>query len=133
MGLVFLPNTEETAKLLQTVKPFCFWGKCSFKMIFNLVHKKAMFRNSEAPKERTILSDNTLIENALGDLGVLCTEDLAHVLHTNGAHFKEVSKRLWPIPMGEINKAGSMVHDERWTFGNQAGGMDQAITKLMGE
>lgn len=131
--LIFVPNTEEVATKLQTVKPFAFWGKCSFKAVFNLVHKKAMFKNPEEPKEKTMLSDNVLIEKHLGDLGVLCTEDLAHVLYTNGKSFKEVSQRLWPIHLGEVKKANGMVHDKKFTYGDLQGAMDLKLSKLMGD
>uniref|UniRef100_A0A7S2J9N6 Ribosomal protein L30 ferredoxin-like fold domain-containing protein n=1 Tax=Zooxanthella nutricula TaxID=1333877 RepID=A0A7S2J9N6_9DINO len=131
--LIFLPNTEETANQLLTVKPFCYWGRCSFKTLFNIVHKKAAFKDPEAPKEKTMLSDNVLIEKHLGDLGVLCTEDLAHVLHTQGKHFKEVAQRLWPINTGDIRMANGMVKDQKFTFGDLQDAMDLKLAKLFGE
>merc|ERR1712032_1264531 len=94
--LVFMPNTEDVVRNLNVCKPFLFWGRPSFKTVFNVVHKKAMFRDPDAENGKTVLADNTLIEKHLGDLGVLCTEDLAHVVHTNGKHFREVTDRLWP-------------------------------------
>mmetsp|Transcript_37906 Transcript_37906/g.109353 ORF Transcript_37906/g.109353 Transcript_37906/m.109353 type:complete len:260 (+) Transcript_37906:40-819(+) len=131
--LIFAPNTREVAKKLQTVKPFAFWGRANFKVIFNLVHKKAMFKDPEDPKSLQPLSDNALIEKHLGALGVLCTEDLAHILFTNGKHFKEVNERLWPFRLGELRKAGKMVHEKKFTYGNLGSGINQALRKLVGE
>jgi len=131
--LVFLPNTEDTVTSLNVCKPFLFWGRPSFKTVFNVVHKKVVFRDPDAPKGRTILSDNTLIEKHLGDLGVLCTEDLAHTLHTNGKAFREVSDRLWPVPLGDAKKANGMVHDKKFTFGDLSGAIDMKLSKLLGE
>eukprot|EP00913_Durusdinium_trenchii_P004526 g4203.t1 len=55
-------------------------------------------------QEKVVLTDNKLIEKHLGDLGVICTEDLAHVIHTGGKGFEEVMKRLDPVPMGDAKK-----------------------------
>mmetsp|Transcript_16618 Transcript_16618/g.42941 ORF Transcript_16618/g.42941 Transcript_16618/m.42941 type:complete len:263 (-) Transcript_16618:131-919(-) len=131
--LVFAPNDADTARNLELVKPFAFWGKCSFKVVFNLVHKKAMFKDPEAPKEKVMLCDNVLIEKHLGDLGVLCTEDLAHALHTNGKTFTAVRERLWPIPLGDAKKSNGMVHDKKFTFGDLQSAMDLKVAKLIGE
>lgn len=130
--LFFAPNDKETAKSLESARPFVFWGKCSFKVVFNLVHKKAMFKNPEVPKQRTLLSDNCLIEKHLGDLGVLCTEDLAHAVFTCGDSFNKVRERLWPIPVDDMKKAGSMVHDAKFTYGNLQAAMDLKVAKLIG-
>lgn len=131
--LVFLANTEETEKKLQLCRPFAYWGKPSFKVLFNLIHKKAMFKDPEAPTERVMLSDNVLIEKHLGDLGVLCTEDLAHVLHTRPPHFEQVVARLWPIQIGETRKSNGMVRDEKWIFGALGPTMNLKLQKLIGE
>lgn len=128
-SLVFVPNNPDSVHKLAVCKPFLFWGHPSFKTVFNVVHKKAMFRDSEHPGQKTLLSDNTLIEKHLGDLGVLCTEDLAHTLHTCSKNFGAVSKRLWPVPLGDAKKASGMVHDAKFTFGDLGAG-DTINTKL---
>lgn len=131
--LVFLPNTEETLQSLNTCKPFVYWGSPSFKVVFNLVHKKALFRDPDAPNGKTTLSDNVLIEKHLGDLGVLCTEDLAHVVHSCTKHFGEVNARLWPVPVGDTKKAKGMVHERKFTFGDQQRGINLKLERLLGE
>jgi len=131
--LVFMPNNEETVRSLSTCKPFLFWGRPSFKTVFNVVHKKVMFRDPDGLHGRTMLSDNTLIEKHLGDLGVLCTEDLAHTVHTNGKGFKEVVSRLWPVPLGDNKKANGLVHDKKFTYGDLSGAIDLKIKALLGE
>ncbi|CAJ1362866.1 unnamed protein product [Effrenium voratum] len=46
--MTFLPNNEDTAKKLQTVRAYVFWGVPSFKSVFTVVHKKAVFFDREA-------------------------------------------------------------------------------------
>lgn len=131
-SLVFLRNDAATVAKLQVCKPFAFWGSPSFKVIFNIVHKKAVFRDPNGEHGKTVLSDNTLIETHLGDLGILCTEDLAHVVGTGGKHFEEVVRRLWPVVLGNVKKAAGMVHDKKFTFGDLKEEIDATLGKLIG-
>jgi len=105
----------------------------SFKAIFNIVHKKAAFRDKEAQGGLTVLSDNVLIEKHLGDLGVLCTEDLAHVIHTGGKTFPEVTARLAPVVLGNAKKASGMVHEQYFKWGDLKRGIDEQVSKMMGD
>lgn len=132
-SLVFLPNDKGSSKTLRRVKPFAFWGPVSFKVVENLIHKRAAFRDPSQPDVRTALSDNVLIEKHLGDLGVLCTEDLAHAIATKSKLFEQVNARLWPIPLGDAKKAGKLVHDRNFTFGDLREGMADKIEELLGE
>lgn len=132
--LVFLPNTEETAKQLRIAKPYAFWGVPSFKMVCNLIHKRAAFRDPENPRERTALSDNTLIEKHLGDLGLLCTEDLAHAIHTRTNKFDKVQERLYPMTLGDAKKsAGKLVNDKYYTQGGVGADVNAKIGELLGQ
>jgi large subunit ribosomal protein L7e len=50
--------------------------------------------------ERVPLSDNTIIEQALGkDHGLICKEDLVLELTGSGDLFDVVAKFLWPFPL----------------------------------
>lgn len=131
--MTFQLNSEETSKKLEIAKPFIFWGVPSFKAVFNIVHKKAVFRDKQAEGGQTVLSDNVLIEKHLGDLGVLCTEDLAHVLHTGGKAFQEVNQRLVPVALGNTKQASGMVHDQYFVWGDKKRGIDAELKKMMGD
>jgi len=133
-SLVFLPNTDDSATKLRKAKPYTFYGPPTFKMVFDLIHKRASFKDPEQPKERKALSDNVLIEKHLGDLGVLCTEDLAHVIHTRSKQFEKVSERLWPIRLNDAKKVtGSMMNEKYFTTGNIGEGINNKLVKLLGE
>ena len=41
-------------------------------------------------KERIPLTDNSIIENVLGDLNIICIEDIVHEIYTVGGNFKQV-------------------------------------------
>lgn len=131
--LTFRLNDEETVQKLNTVKPFAFWGVPCFKSVFNIVHKKAVFRDRAVPNSRTVLTDNNLIEKHLGDLGVICTEDLAHVIYTGGKAFGEVMSRLEPVMLGDAKKVNGLVDDKTFQWGEVKSRVDELLVKLIGE
>jgi hypothetical protein len=49
------------------------------------------------------LTDNEIIEKALGKHGIICIEDLIHEITTVGSHFKEASNFLWPFKLNNPN------------------------------
>jgi len=132
--MVFLPNTKDIATKLRIANPYAFWGVPSFKMVCNLIHKKANFKDPEEPAERKALSDNVLIEKHLGDLGMLCTEDLAHSIFTCSSSFEKVQPRLWPVMLGDAKKsAGKLVNDKYYTMGNVYGEINTKLEQLLGQ
>lgn len=130
-SLVFKPNTTEIREKLRTLKPFVFWGVPSFQMVFDLVHKKALFKDPES-KEKLPLSDNSKIEEHLGDIGVLCTEDLAQIIHTVPSNFEKVTDRLWPFALGDLRKAKGLARDKKHTFGDVGQNVSDRISQLIG-
>lgn len=131
--MVFVRNNEDTIKRLETAKPFLFWGEPQFKTIFNLMTKKAVFRDPSAEDGSTVLSDNTLVEKHLGDLGVLCTEDLAHEIVNPGKLFEQVVGRLEPIPLGDAAKAHGLLKETKLLSGSIKGKIDEIVAKLLGQ
>lgn len=132
--MVFLPNTKEVSKKLREAKPHAFWGVPTFKMLCNLIHKRAAFRDPEAPQDRTALSDNVIIEKHLGDLGILGTEDLAHAIHTRSDKFEKVQERLWPIMLGDAKRStGKLVNEKYYTQGNISQDINSKISQMLGD
>jgi len=128
--VVFLPNNKETVEQLHIIRPFCFWGCPTLKVISNIMTKKAQFKDGKT-KERLMLSDNTLIEEHLGDLGLLCVEDMVHAIHRATPRFNDVLGRLWPIHVGDARKANSMVKDQDLS-GDIQDSINDKISELLG-
>lgn len=131
--LIMVRNSPETLRKLMIAEPFIYWGPISFKTCFNLIHKKAMFKAPGGDAPRVMLSDNTLIEEHLGDIGLLCTEDLAACLHNVDDHFEKVKKRLFAFELDETRLANHMVWDKLHTWGDKGEMMDGMIAKLIAE
>jgi len=129
--LVFLPNTKESLQKLKIVKPFAFWGCPSYKAVLELMQRKATFKEPKS-SEKKALSDNNLVEQHLGDIGMLCVEDLATAIHSGSEHIGAVTARLWPFQFGDTRKAGKLAPDIEHPYGNIKYKINPQINKLLG-
>jgi large subunit ribosomal protein L7e len=94
---VFVRYTPATKKYLHLVEPWVVYGKPSDGIVKDLLERRSYGRVNG---ERVPLSDNTIIENALGkDHGLICMEDLVHELIQAGDMFEIVAKFLCPFPL----------------------------------
>jgi len=79
-------------------------------------------------KSRTPLTDNNVIEQALGKFGIICIEDLVHEIYTVGPHFREANNFLLPFklsaPLGGLTKKRSVEQGD-------AGNRDDMLNTLI--
>ena len=57
-----------------------------------LVNKKC-FGNIEG--KRTLINNNRLVEDNLGDMGIICLEDISNEILNLGDNFLNVTKFMW--------------------------------------
>ncbi|CAO3606586.1 unnamed protein product [Mucor fragilis] len=95
---VFVVCDDETVKDLQKVEPYVTYGVPSLKTVRDLIMKRGA---TMIKGVRTPLSDNTMIEEALGDAGVICLEDIVHEVIQRGDNFNTVSKFLVPFELND--------------------------------
>lgn len=93
---VFIRLTKATAELLRIVEPYIAYGYPNFKSVRELIYKRGY---GKINKQRVALSDNAIIEENLGQFGIICMEDLIHEIFTVGPHFKQASNFLWPFKL----------------------------------
>jgi len=102
---VFMKVNKATINMLRRVEPYVTYGYPNLKSVRELIYKRGY---GKLKKARTPLTDNSIIEEALGKLGILCIEDLIHEIYTVGPHFKEANNFLWPFklsaPLGGLEK-----------------------------
>ncbi|KAJ1606454.1 L30 RNA binding domain-containing 60S ribosomal [Cryptosporidium canis] len=114
---VVLSHSDETIRILREVKPYVFYGFPTMGLLKALVFKKGAFRSSDAKpgsnaeQKRILLTDNNIVEERLGDVGVLCTEDIVTGLW-NGCEtdqdkqvFEMISKNLAPFQLCDLKRA----------------------------
>jgi 60S ribosomal protein uL30 len=93
---VFLPYDETTRKLLHLVEPWVLYGVPSKGMVEDLIRRRG---HGRVRGKRTPLSDNLVIEEELGEEGIICVEDLVHELNAAGASFAAAAAFLWPFKL----------------------------------
>ncbi|KAF2316852.1 hypothetical protein GH714_042193 [Hevea brasiliensis] len=88
---VFLKVNKATMNMLHRVEPYVTYGYPNLKSVRELIYKRGY---GKLNKQRIALTDNSIIEQALGNFGIICMEDLIHEIMTVGSHFKEANNFL---------------------------------------
>ncbi len=124
---VFLKVNKATMNMLHRVEPYVTYGYPNLKSIKELIYKRGY---GKLNKRRTGLTDNSIIEQALGKYGIICIEDLIHEIMTVGPHFKEANNFLWPFklkaPLGGLKKKRN-----HYVEGGDAGNREDYINELI--
>lgn len=129
---VFVRYDAATRKLLHLVEPFVVYGPPLKSVVEDLLVRRGFGR---VDGKRVALSNNTIIEQALGDeCGIICVEDLVHELSEVGDEFSKVNKFLWPFRL-----AHKTTHFERETlrltrgrdYGDKGEGINDFIRHIL--
>jgi len=124
---VFVKLNKATANMLRLVEPYITYGTPNLKTVKELLYKRG---HGKVDKQRIPLTQNSIIEHALGKFGIICMEDLIHEIYTCGPHFKEANNFLWPFklssPLGGFTK--KRIH---FAEGGDAGNREEYINQLV--
>ena len=79
---------------------------------------------------RIPLTQNKIVQKALGKYDIICVEDLIHEIYTVGPNFKEANNFLWPFKLSSPNGGfkSKLVH---FMEGGDAGNREDKINKLV--
>merc|ERR1719334_2369800 len=93
---VFVKLNKASINMLRIAEPYIAWGYPNLKSVRELIYKRGF---GKVKKQRLALSDNALIDKALGKYGMICIEDLIHQIYTVGKNFKYANNFLWPFKL----------------------------------
>jgi len=93
---VFVKLNKATWNMLKMVEPFITYGFPSRQTVNNLVYARG---HGKVERRRIPLTDNSIIAENLGSLGITCVEDIVHEIVTCGPNFKKVNNFLWPFKL----------------------------------
>ncbi|XP_061369109.1 large ribosomal subunit protein uL30z [Gastrolobium bilobum] len=127
---VFVKPTEGIMAKLQRVEPYVTYGYPNLKSIKELIYKKA---HAKIDKRKVPLTDNNIIEQELGNFGIVCTEDMVHQIDNVGPHFKEVVYFLWPFDLdkpAEGLKGSKTLFKDGGDTGNRQDLINELINKM---
>ncbi|TNM96163.1 hypothetical protein fugu_015824 [Takifugu bimaculatus] len=125
---VFVKLNKASINMLRIAEPYIAWGYPNLKSVRELIYKRG---HGRMRKQRIPLTDNALVEKALGKYGIICVEDLIHEIYTVGKNFKPANNFLWPFklssPRGGMNKKTT-----HFVEGGDAGNREDQINRLNG-
>jgi len=113
--------------MLRLVEPYITYGEPNLKSVRELIYKRGF---GKVNKQRIPLTDNKIIADKLGRVGIICIEDLIHEIYTVGPHFKEANNFLWPIKLSSP-LGGYVQKGKHFTEGGDYGNREQLINKLI--
>ncbi|KAE8735543.1 60S ribosomal protein L7 [Hibiscus syriacus] len=123
---VFLKVNKATMNMLHLVEPYATYGYPNLKSVRELIYKRGF---GKLNKQRIALTDNAIVEQALGKFSIICVEDRIHEIITVGPHFKKANSFLWPFrlkaPLGGLKKRNHHVG------GGDAGNRENYINELI--
>jgi len=93
---VFVKLNKATWNMIRMIEPFVTFGYPSRHTISNLIYKRGYGKVNRC---RIPLTDNCIIETALGSLGINTIEDLIHEIVSCGPNFKQANNFLWPFKL----------------------------------
>ncbi|XP_048436046.1 60S ribosomal protein L7-1-like isoform X2 [Pyrus x bretschneideri] len=105
-------------------------GYPNLKNVRELIYKKGF---AKIDKKKVPLTDNNLIEQAMGQYDVICIEDVVHEIATIGPHFKEVTGFLWPIVLNKPEaglKGSKTVYKDGGDAGDRGDKINELISKM---
>lgn len=125
---VFVKVTKATSELLKLAEPYIAYGYPNLATVRKLIYKRGF---GKVNNQRIALSDNQIIEAALGKYGIVSMEDLIHEIYTVGPNFKQVNNFLWPFHLSNPNggfRARKFFH---FIQGGDTGNREQFINNLV--
>ena len=103
---VFLKNDSSVLSRLNACEHYVLYGPPDPTLVRELLNRRGHVKvaGEEGGKtERVPLSDNVIVERVLGDLGMICVEDIAAELLKPTAAFVKVGNFLWPFRLTSEN------------------------------
>ncbi|PVV04089.1 hypothetical protein BB560_001418 [Smittium megazygosporum] len=124
----FVRLTKATKQMLQIVTPYVTFGEPNLKSVRELIYKRGY---GKVRGQRIALSDNIIIEKALGRYGIICIEDLVHEISTVGPNFKQANAFLWPFKLNTPTGGWTGKKANHFIEGGSFGDREDKINNLI--
>ena len=111
----FLRAGSQTLDKLLLIQNYVGWGAPTKKIVDEIIRKRGYLKSQE--QKRIPISDNVVIEELLGDKGLICVEDIIEAFWKckgNEATYQAAKGALWPIqlaPLKETSDRANTKHD----------------------
>ncbi len=131
---IFLRYDDTTKKQLHLVEPWVTYGIPSKAIINDLIRRRG---HGKLDGKRIPLSDNTIVEQALGestDGSVICVDDMVHELFSVGDQFKKVNNFLWTFQLSAVRsrfRKEKLNFKDGGDYGDRGAEMDDFIRQML--
>jgi large subunit ribosomal protein L7e len=125
---VFIRLTKATMEMLKIVEPLVAYGYPNQKSVRELIYKRGY---GKVDGQRVALTDNEIIEQHLGQYGMICVEDLIHEIFSVGPNFKQASNFLWPFKLNNPTGGFKKRKFKHFIEGGDLGNREDAINDLI--
>ena len=105
----------------------CCFRYPNLKSVKELIYKRGF---GKVNKQRIPLTDNSIIEGALGKSGIICAEDLIHEIFTTGPNFKQANNFLHPFKLSSA-RGGFRKKTTHYLEGGDYGNREEHINRLI--
>ncbi|KAG2025261.1 hypothetical protein GB937_003023 [Aspergillus fischeri] len=124
----FIRLTKATQEMLTIINPYIAYGYPNLKSVRELIYKRGY---GKVNKQRVPLTDNQVIEEALGKYGIVCMEDLIHEIYTVGPNFKQANNFLWPFKLSNPTGGFRTRKFKHFIEGGDTGNREENINALI--
>lgn len=97
---VFVKSTKPMTNMLKCIMPYVVMGYPNLKTTKDLILKRGF---AKVNNQRTKITSNEVIADALSKYGVEGMDDLIHEIYTVGPAFKQCQNFLWPFKLSSPN------------------------------
>jgi large subunit ribosomal protein L7e len=128
---VFVRLNKATINMLRLVEPYVAYGYVDQKTVSDLLYKRGY---AKVNGQRIPITNNTIVEQALGQYDIICVEDLIHQIVTVGPHFKQATNFLWPFKLTHPTGGYESIKKHfvlGGSFGNREEYMNQLVQKML--
>merc|ERR1711920_320559 len=115
---------------LNIAQPYITWGYPNLKTVRELIYKRG---HGKVNNQRIALSDNAVVEENVGNIGLQSVEDLIHEIYTVGPNFKRANNFLWTFKLSAPNGGYRRVTNhfvEGGDFGNREDKINNLIKRM---
>lgn len=109
----------DTIEKLMLVQNYCGWGSPTKKTLEEIIRKRGYLKKEA---KRLPISDNVLVEELLGEKGIICLEDIIDAFwrcKSNEVAFKAVIDVIWPIQLASLKETSEKANTKHEATGRE--------------
>lgn len=124
----FVRLTKATQEMLTIINPYIAYGYPNLKSVRELIYKRGY---GKVNKQRVPLTDNQVIEEALGKYGIFFNDTATTEIYTVGPNFKQANNFLWPFKLSNPTGGFRTRKFKHYIEGGDTGNREENINALI--